>query len=86
MQRVVLEQLIGYYGGGYDVMKRNIYDNYYKTSGKAYGGANFTWKPWLAKATRVSSVTAGSCLKLSYGHWTYSSRYGRMILKNNKEK
>lgn len=27
-----------------------------------------------------------SCRKLSYGHWTYSSRYGRMILKNNKEK
>ena len=50
------------------------------------GGASDTWKPWLAKATRVSSVTAGSCLKLSYGHWTYSSRYGRMILKNNKEK
>lgn len=60
VQRVVLEQLIGYYGGGYDVMKRNIYDNYYKTSGKAYGGANFTWKPWRAKATRVSSVTAGA--------------------------
>lgn len=57
VQRVVLEQLIGYYGGGYDVMKRNIYDNYYKTSSKAYGGANFTWKPWLAKATRVSSVS-----------------------------
>lgn len=34
----------------------------------------------------VIRVTAGSCLKLSYGRWTYSSRYGRMILKNNKEK
>lgn len=79
-------QLIGYYGGGYDVMKRNIYDNYYKTSGKAYGGANFTWKPWLAKATKVSSITAGNCPKLSSKYWTYSSKYGRMILKNNKEK
>lgn len=79
-------QLIGYYGGGYDVMKRNIYDNYYKTSGKAYGGANFTWKPWLAKATKVSAITAKSCPKLSSKYWTYSSKYKRMILKNNKEK
>ena len=24
------------------------------------GGANFTWKPWRVRATRVSSVTAGA--------------------------
>ena len=79
-------QLIGFYSGGFDVMKRNIYNNYYKTSGKAYGAADFTWKPWLAKATKVSSITAKNCPALSSKHWTYSSKYKRMILKNNKEK
>ena len=79
-------QLIGYYGGGYDVMKRNIFDNYYKTSGKPYGGANFDWKPWLATAKKVSSINAKSCTKLSSKVWTYSSKYKRLILKNNKER
>ena len=42
---------LGFYSGGFDVMKRNIYNNYYKTSGKAYGAKRlFTWKPWFAKA------------------------------------
>ena len=67
-------------------MKRNIYNNYYKTSGKAYGAADFTWKPWLAKATKVSSITAKNCPKLSSKYWTYSGKYKRLILKNNKEK
>ena len=77
-------QLIGYYSGGYVVMKRNIFNNYYTTSGKAYGGASFTWKPWLATATKVSSITFSKCPKLSSTYWT--SKNGRLILKNNKEK
>lgn len=79
-------QLIGYYSGGYDVMKRNIFNNYYKTSGKPYGGANFDWKPWLATAKKVSSINAKSCSTLSSKVWTYSSKYKRLVLKNNKEK
>ena len=84
--KLIKGQLIGYYGGGYDVMKRNIFNNYYTTSGKAYGAANFTWKPWLATAIKVSKITSAGCSKLSSKYWTYSSKYGRLILKNNKEK
>lgn len=66
--------------------KRNIYDNYYTGSGKAYGWGFVTWHKWVAKASKVSSIKAASCPKLSSKYWTYSSKYGRMILKNNKEK
>ena len=79
-------QLIGYYSGGYDVSKRNIFDNYYTNSGKAYGGADYTWKPWLATAKKVSSITSGNCPKLTSKYWTYSSKYKRLVLKANKEK
>ncbi len=81
--KLIKGQLIGYYTGGWDVMKRNIFNNYYKTSGKAYGAAGFTWKPWLATATKVSSITFSKCPKLSSTYWT--SKNGRLILKNNKE-
>ena len=40
--------LIGHYSGEHIIMKRNIFDNYCTTSSKAYGGADYTWKPWLA--------------------------------------
>lgn len=79
-------QVIGENSGGWDVRKRNTYDNYYKTSGKAYGHVTFTWKPWLPTAKKVSSISAKSCPKLSSKIWTYSSKYKRLILKNNKEK
>lgn len=79
-------QLIGYYRGGYDVSKRNIFDNYYTASGKAYGGANYTWKPWLATAKKVSGVTSGNCPKLASKYWTYSSKCKRLVLKANREK
>lgn len=79
-------QVIGGYEGAEMVQKRNIYDNYYTGSGKAYGWGFVTWHKWVAKASKVSSIKAASCPKLSSKYWTYSSKYGRMILKNNKEK
>ena len=68
------------------VQKRSICDNYYTGSGKAYGTASVTWNDWVAKATKVSSISEPKCPKLSSKYWTYSSKYKRMILKNNKEK
>ena len=79
-------QVIGGYEGAEIVQKRNIYDNYYTGSGKAYGWGFVTWHKWVAKASKVSSIKAANCPKLSSKYWTYSSKYGRMILKNNKEK
>jgi len=79
-------QVIGGYEGAEMSQKRNIYDNYYTGSGKAYGWGFVTWHKWVAKASKVSSIKAASCPKLSSKYWTYSSKYGRMILKNNKEK
>ena len=79
-------QVIGGYEGADIVQKRNIYDNYYTGSGKAYGWGAITWHKWVAKASKVSSIKSGNCPKLSSKYWTYSSKYGRMILKNNKEK
>ena len=63
---------------------RNAYNNYY-TSGKPYAWSNVTWKAWTAQATKVGSISSGSCPKLSSSLWTYSSKYKRLILKNNKE-
>lgn len=63
---------------------RNAYNNYY-TGGKPYAWSNVTWKGWTAQATKVSSITSGKCPKLSSSLWTYSSKYKRLILKNNKE-
>ena len=68
------------------VQKRSICDNYYTGSGKAYGTASVTWNDWVAKATKVSSISKANGLKLSSKYWIYSSKYKRMILKNNKEK
>ena len=79
-------QVVGGYEGADIVKKRNIYDNYYTGSGKAYGWGAVTWHKWVAKASKVSSVKAANCPKLSSKYWTYSSKYGRLILKNNKEK
>lgn len=79
-------QIIGGYEGAEMVQKRNIYDNYYTGSGKAYGWGFVTWHKWVAKASKVSSIKAANCPKLSSKYWTYSSKYGRLILKNNKEK
>lgn len=55
-------------------------------STKASGASEITWKDWTANATKVSKITKSKCPKLSSTYWTYSSKLGRMILKNNKEK
>lgn len=66
-----------------------VYDNYYTASTKcsAYGiyGEDSVTKR-IPRATKVSSITSKNCPKLSSKYWIYSSKYKRMILKNNKEK
>lgn len=80
-------QLFGYwYGYGALSNKRYLYNNYYKGSGKAYGPGDTSWGPYQPTAKKVSSITSGSCPKLSSKYWTYSSKHRRLILKNNKEK
>ena len=79
-------QLIGIYSEGDDKASNKIYNNYYTKSGKAYGFGSVAKKSWAAKSQKVASIKAGNCPKLSSKYWTYSSKYGRMILKNNKEK
>ena len=79
-------QLIGIYSEGDDKANNKIYNNYYTKSGKAYGFGSVAKKSWAAKSQKVASIKAGNCPKLSSKYWTYSSKYGRMVLKNNKEK
>ena len=79
-------QLIGIYSAGDDKASNKIYNNYYTKSGKAHGFGSVAKKSWAAKSQKVASIKAGNCPKLSSKYWTYSSKYGRMILKNNKEK
>ena len=79
-------QLIGIYSAGDDEASNKIYNNDYTKSGKAYGFGSVAKKSWAAKSQKVASIKAGNCPKLSSKYWTYSSKYGRMILKNNKEK
>lgn len=79
--------IFGSYDGADVVRKRNIYDNYYIGNvKKPYGMSYITWKDWVAKATKVSSISTGSCRKLSSKKWVYSKKYKRLILKGNKEK
>jgi len=79
-------QIMGGYEGTEVVCKRNIYNNYYTGSGKAYSPVYIIGNRYYAKATKVSSITARNCPKLSSKYWTYSGKYKRLILKNNKEK
>ena len=79
-------QVLAGYEGTEVVQKRNIYNNYYTGSGTGYAPAYSTQHKYVAKASKVSSIKAANCPKLSSKYWTYSSKYGRMILKNNKEK
>ncbi len=85
-KQVFKGEIIGYYTGSYTAQKRNIFDNYYTGSGKAYGGQDFTWEPYMGTAKKVSSITDGNCPKLDSKIWTYAAKQKRMILKNNKEK
>ena len=79
-------QVLAGYEGTEVVQKRNIYNNYYTGSGTGYDPVYSTPHKYVAKASKVSSIKAKNCPKLSSKYWTYSSKYGRMILKNNKEK
>ncbi len=66
-----------------------VYNNYYtaSTGCKAYGHLDDgNTKKTAPQATKVSSITSKSCPKLSSKYWTYSSKYKRLVLKNNKEK
>lgn len=84
-KKVVKGAIIGRYEVAGISGKAAVYDNYYK-SGKAYGEAGISWKPYLAKAVKVSSIKTKSCPKLSSKYWVYSSKHKRLVLKNNKEK
>lgn len=84
-KKVVKGSIFGHYEVAGITAQAMVYNNYYK-SGKAYGSTNLSWKPFLAKATKVSSMKAKKCRKLSSKYWVYSSKYKRMVLKNNKEK
>ena len=79
-------QVLAGYEGTEVVQKRNIYNNYYTGPGTGYDPVYSTPHKYVAKASKVSSIKAKNCPKLSSKYWTYSSKYGRMILKNNKEK
>ena len=79
-------QVLAGYEGTEVVQKRNIYNNYYTGSGTGYDPIYSTPHKYVAKASKVPSIKAKNCPKLSSKYWTYSSKYGRMILKNNKEK
>lgn len=67
-----------------------VYDNYYtaSTGCTAYGvyGIEPVSKKAPPQAIKVSSITRKNCPKLSSKYWTYSSKYKRLILKNNVEK
>ena len=79
-------QLLGIYSAGDDKASNKIYNNYYTKSGKGYGFGSAAKKSWTAKSHKVASITAKNCPKLSSKYWTYSGKYKRLILKNNKEK
>lgn len=79
--------LIGHWEGPFMAGKSLYYDNYYtKSSGPVYGHGDTSWGPFQPTAKKVSSITSGSCPKLTSKYWTYSSKHKRLILKNNKEK
>lgn len=82
--------LFPHYEGVESYMKNKcmVYDNYYSGSKRGCGLADNP-DPTVktnAKSIKISSATSGSCPKLSSKYWTYSSKYKRLILKNNKEK
>lgn len=71
--------------GLYEVpYNRNTVKNTYYTSGRGIVNASYV-KSQQAKPKKVSSITAKNCPGLSSRYWTYSSKYRRMVLKNNKE-
>ncbi len=80
-----------FYGAIFGTHDGNAYKhtanhNYYKkgTSSRSYGVSPITNK-YKAKAKKVNSIKKITCPKLSNKYWKYSSKYKRMILKNNPE-
>ena len=63
-----------------------VYDSYYKGCKKGYCLGPSPENKGVPRVTKISSVTGRSCPKLSSRYWTYSSKYKRLVLKNNKEK
>ncbi len=79
-----------FYSGGVKAMMENktfCFNNYYK-SGYPYGQGGEGGEYGIAKqlSTKVSQITSQSCPKLSSKYWIYSSKYKRLVLKNNQEK
>ncbi|MGN0659082.1 MAG: ZmpA/ZmpB/ZmpC family metallo-endopeptidase-related protein [Emergencia sp.] len=71
--------------GLYEVpYSKNTVKNTYYTSGKGIVNASYV-KSQQAKPKKVSSITFKNCPGLSSKYWTYSSKFKRLILKNNKE-
>lgn len=79
-------QIIGGWEGPRMAHKSLIYNNYYTTSGNAYGAGDTTWEPFWPTGKKVSAITSGNCPMLSSKYWVYSSKHKRLILKNNREK
>lgn len=79
-------QIIGGWEGPRMAHKILIYNNYYTTSGNAYGAGDTTWEPFWPTGKKVSAITSGNCPMLSSKYWVYSSKHKRLILKNNMEK
>ena len=73
--------IVGYYEVPYN---KNTVKNTYYTSGKGIVNASYN-KSQQAKPKKVSLVTSKNCPGLTSKYWTYSSKYKRMVLKNNKE-
>ena len=73
--------IAGYYEVPYS---KNTVKNTYYTFGKGIVNASYV-KNQQAKPKKVSSITAKNCSGLSSKYWTYSSKYKRLVLKNDKE-
>ena len=66
--------------------KAIVRDSYYKGCKDGYCRGPSPTNKGVPRVTKISSVTSRSCPKLSSKYWTYSSKYKRLVLKNNKEK
>lgn len=66
--------------------KAIVYDSYYKGCKEGYLRGPSPTNTGVPRLTKISFVTGTSCPKLSSKYWIYSSKYKRLILKNNMEK
>lgn len=79
--------IVGFYDYDYLDLKCKLYNCYYTSSAKGFGSGspNNYYKTEPQRIKKVSKITKANCPKLTSTYWTYSSKKGRMILKNNKE-